>query len=261
MSTILEQIIAWKKEEVAARRQVLPIRDMERKIISGIPRHPLKKKLQESSYPGIIAEFKRCSPSKGMIYPNAPAQEIVKAYSQAGASAISVLTDEKYFSGNLDDLKKARTITELPILRKDFIIDEYQLFEAWSAGADIVLLIAAALDKRTSLQLARLAFDLEMEVLLEIHQPEEIDYLDLPISMVGVNNRNLQNFTVSVDTSLQLANLIPPSFVKISESGIASPDTLRLLRDAGYNGFLIGGFFMQQADPGSACKQLIEQSR
>lgn len=208
---------------------------------------------------GIIAEFKRKSPSKGWIKEEGKPDVIPASYSENGASAISILTDEKYFGGNLRFIRIARPMITCPILRKDFIVDEYQLYQAKMVGANAVLLIAADLTKDECRQLAKKAHELELETLLEVHSEPELEYVGENIDMVGVNNRNLGTFHTDVANSYRLASLLPKDYVLVSESGISNPQTVRELREAGFRGFLIGETFMKTPDPGAALKAFIEE--
>lgn len=255
---ILDKIIINKQKELAKRKKELSIDDLhslpffDRKTIS------LKKSLL-ASYTGIIAEFKRKSPSKGWIFEHADVNQVTSAYSQLGASGISILTDHDFFGGDLQDLESARANITCPVLRKDFMIDTYQLYEAKAMGADVILLIAAALSVEQCLQLAQKAHELSLEVLLEVHNAEELNHLNEYVDMVGVNNRNLKTFEVDIQTSLQLVDMIPNSVVKISESGISSADTVKLLREQGYKGFLMGENFMKQTNPGVAFQTFLQE--
>ncbi|MEL6867565.1 MAG: indole-3-glycerol phosphate synthase TrpC, partial [Bacteroidota bacterium] len=221
---ILTKIVAHKKEEIARRKALYPIPLLEQSIYFNTPAVSLKTYICRKDKSGIIAEFKRRSPSKGNINPYAKVEEVSIAYMQAGASALSVLTDEQFFGGRNEDLTEARKFNFCPILRKEFIIDEYQLVEARSIGADAVLLIAECLDKASVKALAKEAKRLGMEVLLEVHSLEQLDKLNEFVDIVGVNNRNLKDFTVSINNSLELAKAIPSDFVRISESGISDPE-------------------------------------
>ena len=214
-----------------------------------------------SSDTGIIAEFKRRSPSKGWINESASLERIAGGYALNGASALSVLTDEKYFGGNLDFLRTVSSIVDVPVLRKDFIIDEYQLFQAYEAGAVAVLLIASCLSRESCMTLASKAHELGMEVLLEIHSADELGHLDCGADMVGVNNRNLGTFHTDVNNSFALAELLPKDSVLVSESGISDPKTICLLQDAGYSGFLIGETFMKTADPAESLLRFVDEIR
>jgi len=256
--TILDKIIVDKEIEVAERKKLVSIDDLQaspyfsRKCIS------LKNSLM-NSISGIIAEFKRKSPSKGWIHEDGDVVEITSGYDGAGAAGISILTDSKYFGGVSEDLIAARPHLNCPVLRKDFMVDVYQLYEAKAIGADVILLIAAALSVDKTLELAMKAHELGLEVLLEVHNKEELSHINENIDIVGVNNRNLKTFEVSNDVSFELADLIPDGLVKISESGISSPETVKELRKAGYKGFLMGENFMKESDPAVALKQFIEK--
>lgn len=257
--TILDKIITHKKEEIARRKELYPIQLLEQSIYMNTPVVSMKKYLLREDKSGIIAEFKRKSPSKGAINPYATVESVSIGYMQAGASGLSVLTDERFFGGKSEDLTEARKFNFCPILRKDFIIDEYQLIEARSIGADIVLLIAECLEKDRLKQLADQAKSLGLEVLMEVHSLEQLSKLCDSVTIVGVNNRNLENFEVNIQTSIKLSKTIPDEFVKISESGISSPGNIIELREAGYQGFLIGESFMKTADPAKACLQFINE--
>ena len=260
MKDILEEIVAHKRIEVAAQKEQMPPRklyaEVERMMAEGVEKRSLSQALTKNDY-GIIAEFKRKSPSKGWIKEDGKPEEIPLSYEQNGAAALSILTDEKYFGGSLDFVRKARPLVNLPILRKDFIVDEYQLFQARHVGADAVLLIAADLSKEEARLLTAMAHELALEVLLELHAEHELDYADLPVDAIGVNNRNLGTFVTDVQNSFRLAARLPEDRVLVSESGIAGPDVIRLLREAGYRGFLIGESFMKTDDPGRALKEFI----
>ena len=261
MKDILQEIVAFKRIEVEQQKQVVSPRDLyakvERLMADGINAHSMSRSLAGSPY-GIIAEFKRKSPSKGWIHENAKPMDVVPKYATAGASALSILTDNKYFGGTLDFIPQVRQSVDIPILRKEFIIDEYQLFEARNAGADAVLLIAADLTKEECRTLTRTAHDLKLEVLLEMHSEQELDYLECNPDMAGINNRNLGTFHTDVANSFRLAEKMATETVKISESGISNPETVRRLREAGFRGFLMGECFMKEQDPGLALKQFIE---
>jgi indole-3-glycerol phosphate synthase len=250
---ILDQIIADKREEVEARKQLISIDDLKSSPYFTRSCLSLKNRLLAS--PGIISEFKRKSPSKGWIHEDADVVEITSGYSDAGAAGISILTDTKYFGGVQQELTAARPHVDCPVLRKDFMIDEYQLYEAKSIGADLILLIAAALTPTECLKLARKAKELGLEVLLEVHTREELAYCSDEIDLVGVNNRNLKTFEVSTQLSVELAPLIPDRFVKISESGLSDVQTVKMLIDKGYRGFLMGENFMKEKDPAEALRK------
>ena len=262
MKDILEEIVAYKRIEVAAQKEQMPPRklyaEVERMMAQGVEKRSLSQALTENDY-GIIAEFKRKSPSKGWIKEDGKPEIIPLSYEQNGAAALSILTDEKYFGGSLDFIRKARPLVNLPILRKDFVIDEYQLFQARLIGADAVLLIAADLKKEEVRSLTATAHELALEVLLELHSEHELDYADLPVDAIGVNNRNLGTFVTDVQNSFRMAARLPEDGVLVSESGIAGPGVIRLLREAGYRGFLIGESFMKTDAPGLALKQFIKE--
>ena len=205
---------------------------------------------------GIIAEFKRRSPSKGVINDKAAIEKVVKAYEVNGAAGISVLTDQEFFGGSDEDFLKAKETVGIPLLRKDFIIDEYQLVESKSIGADVILLIAACLTPAETRKLARAAKNLGMEILLELHDEKELDHISDAVTLIGINNRNLKNFGVDTELSIRLAEKIPSDFIKIAESGIDSIEMIQQFRKKGFQGFLIGEFFMKEADPGEAFKTL-----
>lgn len=258
MSDILEKIINHKRQEVKNRKAIYPVALLEQSIFFQSPCVSLKRYLERDDRHGIIAEIKRKSPSKGFIQPHINVEELSIGYMQAGASALSVLTDEEFFGGSKQDLMTARKFNYCPILRKDFIIDEYQLFEARSWGADVILLIAAALDPELCRQLAKTARELGMEVLLEVHNENEIDqYAGDHISIVGVNNRDLNSFETSLDTSIRLSEKLPADMMRISESGINTAEDIVQLRKYGYRGFLIGELFMRSSRPHEAARQLI----
>jgi len=258
--SILGKIVAHKMREVAENEEVKPIKLLERSIYFDSPVVSLKDYLLRKDKAGIIAEIKRSSPSEGSIKEYLDIEQLSIAYMKAGATALSVLTDQQYFGGSNQDLSEARKFNYCPILRKDFIIDEYQVFEAKSIGADCILLIARCLSPARCKELARVAKKLRMEVLLEVHNKEEItSHLHDNIDLVGVNNRNLVDFNTRVETSMRLAKYIPQGFVKVSESGISNAAQIDHLRAEGYKGFLIGSFFMRQVRPAQACRDLINQ--
>lgn len=257
MNDILSEIIANKRFEVDLQKQAISIGQL-REGIEGIPPSRSMKRALASSDSGIIAEFKRRSPSKGWIKQEACPEEIVPSYVEAGASALSILTDEKFFGGNLKDIRTARPLVNIPILRKDFIIDEYQLYQAKIVGADAVLLIAAALEQEKCLELAEKAHKLGLEVLLEIHSAEELPYINKDIDMIGINNRNLGTFFTDVENSFRLAGQLPKDAVLVSESGISDPEVVKRLRAAGFKGFLIGETFMKTPQPGETLKNFLQ---
>jgi indole-3-glycerol phosphate synthase len=259
---ILEQIIEHKRKEVEERKALWPVRILEKGILFERKTQSLKKTLLHSDQSGIIAEFKRLSPSKGIINKGSSVEQVTVGYTRAGASALSILTDLKFFGGSGEDLTIARKYNACPILRKDFVIDEYQILEAKSIGADVILLIAAALTSEEVKNLTNFAHTLGLEVLLEIHNEKEFLYnAQANIDLIGVNNRNLKTFEVSIETSKELSSLIPDVMVKVSESGIDDPKSILELRKFGFKGFLIGQAFMQQANPEKACDEFIAELR
>lgn len=256
--TILDKIVKDKFKEVALKKELILISSLEqthffeRKTIS------LANKLKNSKT-GIIAEFKRRSPSKAIINERVTVEDVAIGYEYAGVCGMSVLTDEIYFGGTLDDLLTSRASCNLPILRKEFVIDDYQIIETKAFGADVILLIAAILSKEKIKQFSELAKQLQLEVLLEVHNKEELYKSIMPnLDMIGINNRNLKTFEVSLDTSKLLSKLIPDEFVKVSESGISSVKEIRDLQDYGYQGFLIGEKFMKADNPGTRAMQFIK---
>jgi len=256
---ILEKIIAHKHQEVANRKELYPVALLEKSIYFTSPVVSLSHYLLRPDKQGLIAEFKRRSPSKGDINRFAKVQEISLGYMQAGASALSVLTDQEFFGGRAEDLTEARKFNYCPILRKDFIIDEYQVLEARSIGADAVLLIAEALEKDRVQALADLAQSLGLEVLLEVHSAAQLEKVCASVNVVGVNNRNLETFEVDLETSVALSQRIPDDKVKISESGIRSAADAAYLRKHGYQGFLVGEQFMKTSNPRSACASFLKE--
>lgn len=260
MSTILDQIIAHKREEVAARRAARPYTELEAALATAAhPPRSLAAALQAPGSSGIIAEFKRRSPSQRDINLRVDVAEVTQGYVAAGAAALSVLTDERFFGGSDDDLRHARAGVDVPIIRKDFIVDEYQILEARLLGADAVLLIAACLTAAEIARLAAFAQGLGLEVLLELHGEEEVAKIPAGIDLVGVNNRNLKDFQVSIEHSLAIFDQLPATAVKVSESGIEDPEVILALRRRGYRGFLIGTYFMRAEAPARQCAAFIRR--
>lgn len=260
--TILDKIVEKKIKEVAAAKIITPYSHLEERDMFLRQPLSLKEFLLNPERTGIIAEFKRKSPSKGIINDEVSVKDVTTAYAAAGASAISVLTDRHFFMGTKKDLLEARKFNDVPLLRKDFMIDEYQIVEAKTLGADIILLIAAILTPEQIKQFSALAKSIGLSVLLEVHNLEELqrslcDNLDA----IGVNNRNLADFTVSVETSFQLAEHIPDGVMKISESAISNTQVIKQLKQAGFNGFLIGENFMRQPNPGAAMAEFVAELR
>ena len=260
---ILEEIVAHKRIELAKQKEIVAPATLYSNVESLLsdcpPPHRSMRDSLACSASGIIAEFKRKSPSKGWIKEEGKPDVVPASYCQNGASAISILTDEKYFGGTLRFIRIARPTVTCPILRKDFIVDEYQLYQATAAGADAVLLIAADLTKEECKTLAKKAHELQLETLLEVHTESELEYVGECIDMVGVNNRNLGTFHTDVANSYRLASLLPKDYLLVSESGISNPQTVRELRQAGFRGFLIGETFMKTPDPGKALHDFIAQ--
>ncbi|MDR2814474.1 MAG: indole-3-glycerol phosphate synthase TrpC [Prevotellaceae bacterium] len=256
---ILTKILDSKREEVAASRRQRSFGDLFSEAWE-VARETLSfsESLRRSDTP-IIAEFKRRSPSKGFINKDADVSTVVSGYSACGAAAVSVLTDREYFAGSLADLTAARQASSVPLLCKDFIISPYQLCEARIAGADVVLLIASALTKAQCVDLAVFARTLSLEVLLEVHDEAELEYVNSHVNAVGVNNRNLSTFVTDTATSLRLATLIPDSYVKVSESGIADTRTVKRLQKAGFQGFLMGENFMKTENPAQTLAEFVKK--
>lgn len=257
--TILDKIVANKRKEVARAKSRVSYTKLEESEFFSRQPYSFRDFLLAPDRTGIIAEFKRKSPSKGIINDKVTVKQVTTAYADAGASALSVLTDKLFFMGRKIDVKRARALNNIPILRKDFMIDEYQVIEAKAIGADVILLIAAILTPAEIDTLATLAKSLDLSVLLEVHNLEELERSINPnLDAIGVNNRNLADFTVSVETSFQLAKHIPDDFLKISESAISNTEVIKDLKQAGFNGFLIGENFMRQEDPGAAMREFVQ---
>ena len=258
---ILQEIVAHKRQELERMKTETPERllhaEVERMLGGRVA--SLREAVSQSAT-GIIAEFKRCSPSKGWIKQEGKASRIPLSYQQQGAAAVSILTDSHYFGGCDTFVTEAREAgVTIPILYKNFVVDEYQLFQARRCGASAVLLIAACLSKQECRQLLRMAHELQLEVLLEMHGEQEAEYADWEPDLCGVNNRNLGSFVTSIDNSFRMASLLPAGAVKVSESGISRPDVIRELQIAGFQGFLIGETFMREDDPGEALGSFIRE--
>mgnify|MGYP000950711200 CR=1 FL=1 len=253
---ILETIIESKREEVKRRKAEKPVAELEQTVLYAKPVLSLKQFLLDETRTGIIAEFKRKSPSKGIINDQVDVVEVTSAYTSNGASCLSVLTDELFFGGSTEDLLKAR-VNQIPILRKDFIVDEYQITEAKSMGADVILLIAACLTPAEVKRLAAFAKSLGLEVLLELHAEEELGHICEETEIVGINNRNLKTFEVDIERSLRMAKQIPADKIKVAESGISSVENILLFKENGFRGFLIGENFMKEENPGLAFTKFV----
>lgn len=258
MKDILSEILANKRFEIDFQKRNFDEELLKSHVDSTVPCHSLRRALKNSKS-GIIAEFKRRSPSKGWIHREASPADVVPDYAEAGASALSILTDEKFFGGSLNDIRSVRDKVDIPILRKDFIVDEYQLYQAKQVGADAVLLIASVLPINEFNKLLTKAHELNMEVLLEIHSKEELSYISPAVDVVGVNNRHLGSFVTDVQNSFKLAELLPADTVLISESGISDIETILQLRAKGFKGFLIGETFMRHKHPAQKLKEFVEQ--
>lgn len=255
---ILDKIIADKHKEIALRKSLIPVKQLEASVLFERKSPSLAQALRTSDT-GIIAEHKRRSPSKQVINHNLNVQDVATGYESAGACGMSVLTDGKYFGGSLDDLLLARSSSSFPLLRKEFIVDEYQILEAKAYGADVILLIAAVLTQSEIKSLSEFTKNLGMDVLLEVHNLEELQKSIMPsLDMLGVNNRNLKTFEVSLDISKTLSTEIPEEFVKVSESGISNIEAINELKPYGYKGFLIGENFMKTDNPGRSATEFIK---
>ena len=257
MKDTLSEIIAHKKLEVDKQKDLLPLKEIEKRIArQSYKTISLKEALLRSPH-GIIAEFKRRSPSKSWINQSADASVIPLQYEHNGAAALSILTDETYFGGTINDLQQALSLTSIPVLRKEFIVDEYQIYESKMLGAHAILLIAAALSPKKCKEFTQTAINLGLDVLLELHDETETDHISPLNNMIGVNNRNLGTFVTDVKKSHQMIDQLPSEALLISESGISDPQTVYELRQAGYKGFLIGENFMKTDNPGESLKQFI----
>ena len=259
MANILERIVEHKKLEVARRREQYPVAALRDSDGYAGERRSLCQAIEQSEHFGIIAEFKRKSPSQQDINLHADPATVARGYVAGGAAAISCLTDAHFFGARADDIDKVRAAVEVPIIRKDFIVDAYQLYEARAMGADAVLLIAGCLSAAQLHELAEEAGTLDLQVVCEVHNEAEAGKISPSVDIIGVNNRDLTDFTVDTVKSLELEPLLPPSILRISESGIEDPQTIAKLRRAGFRGFLIGTYFMRQPDPGAACAEFIRQ--
>lgn len=252
---ILDQIVQRKKEEIEFSKSRVSVQQLKDSAFFGRKTYSLKESLKTKS--GIIAEFKRMSPSKGIINDNVSPSDVTSVYENSGASAISVLTDRDFFGGSHEDILQIRNHINIPILRKDFMVDEYQLYEAKNMGADIVLLIAACLSVSQIDEFTDLAHQLGLEVLLEIHTEEELQHYNKNIDLVGINNRNLKDFRVDLEHSVRLKNLLPKETLSVAESGIYRVEDFMYLKEKGFDGFLMGEYFMKNEDPGNAFREFV----
>lgn len=256
---ILDKIVAHKKNEIVQAKSLTSIKQLEESIFFERPTLSLSQKLIQENATGIIAEYKRKSPSKGIINDKYTTLDIVKQYEAAGVSGSSILTDNLFFGGTVQDLISIRNAVNIPLLRKDFMIDEYQFYEAKSIGADVVLLIAAILTPQEVKNFTTIAHSLNLEVLLELHDESELQHVCADVDMVGINNRNLKTFEVDIEQSISMSEKLGNSFVKVAESGISSVATLKQFKQHGFQGFLIGENFMKTENPGLACQQFITE--
>lgn len=252
---ILDTIIERKKQEILDSKSKISLQQLKESEFFGRTTYSLKETIASKS--GIITEFKRKSPSKGIINDKVSPLEVVSEYEKFGASAVSILTDQDFFGGSFDDILSVRKSLNIPILRKDFMIDEYQFFEAKSMGADLILLIAACLSPNQVSEFTELAHLLNLEVLLEIHTEEELLHINNNIDFVGINNRNLKDFKVDLQHSVNLKNQLPFDILSIAESGIYSEQDFRFLKEKGFNGFLMGEYFMKNENPGNKFSEFI----
>ena len=252
---ILDKIIERKKQEIADAKSKISVQHLKDSELFGRPTFSLKESVKNKS--GIIAEFKRKSPSKGIINDKVSPMEVVSAYEKFGASGISILTDSDFFGGNFEDILNVRNHIQIPILRKDFMVDEYQFYEAKSIGADVVLLIAACLSPNQVQEFTDLAHELNLEVLLEIHTEDELKHFNKNIDLVGINNRNLKDFKVDLQHSVNLKNQLPKNVLSVAESGIYSVEDFKYLKEKGFDAFLMGEYFMKNENPAKAFEKLI----
>lgn len=261
MSDILEKIVARKREEVAERSARLPLAELERGLDAAPAVRGFTRALQSrvsAGEPAVIAEIKKASPSKGVIRPDFRPGDIARSYAAGGAACLSVLTDVDFFQGADAYLVEARAACELPVLRKDFTVDPYQVVEARVLGADCILLIAAALDDLALARLSHLAMDLGMDVLVEVHDIDELERaLQLAVPLIGINNRNLRTFEVTLDTTLSMKAAVPPDRLLVTESGIVTPGDVARMRGEGVDAFLVGESFMRAEDPGTELRRLF----
>ncbi len=255
---ILDKIVAQKKIEVERQLEFTSIDKLKSYEFFTKQVPSLRAFLQDEKHNGIISEYKRKSPSKGVINSMSTVENVIPLYEEAGVSGISILTDSDFFGGNKSDLIAARKVSTVPILRKDFMISPYQVYEAKAIGASAILLIAAILSYKEAEELSKIAKDLGLDILMEVHNKKELDIVNPLVDVVGVNNRNLKTFEVSLNQSIELAQAMPKEVVKISESGIYTPEDINLLREHGFQGFLIGENFMRTKNPGQACIEFSE---
>ena len=253
--TILDKIIEWKKQEIADSKSEISLEQLKDSEFFERTTFSLKQTLKSKS--GIITEFKRKSPSKGIINDKVSPLEVVSQYEKFGASAVSILTDKDFFGGSFEDILSVRNHINIPILRKDFMVDEYQFYEAKSLGADVILLIASCLSPTQVLEFTELAHQLNLEVLLEIHSEEELVHINKDVDFVGINNRNLKDFKVDLQHSVNLKNQLPKDILSVAESGIYNEEDFKFLKDKGFDGFLMGEYFMKNENPGKKFEEFV----
>ncbi|MGV0978908.1 indole-3-glycerol phosphate synthase TrpC [Empedobacter falsenii] len=261
MKTILDEIVAQKRVEILEKQKTQSIESFRNSENFLLPIKSAKASILDESKSGIIAEFKRKSPSKGFINKDANVKKVVSGYEKFGASVVSVLTDEHFFGGSFDDLLQAKEVLNIPVLRKDFIVDEFQVYETKAIGADLMLLIAECLTKDEVYHLAKTAKEIGLEVLLELHSEDQLKKVNEFIDLIGINNRNLKNFEVDIEKSKQILKQLPPDLIKVAESGISDPITVKELRQAGFQAFLIGENFMKAEHPSLAFEQFVKESK
>jgi len=254
--TILDKIIAYKQQEVLNNQNIKSIQELEKSIYFNAPTKSLKTAIRTKS--GIIAEFKRKSPSKGIINNISKVTEVILGYEKAGVSGLSILTDTHFFGGTTQDVLAARRVNSQPILRKDFIVSEYQIIEAKAMGADVILLIASVLTKKEIKHFTKFAHNLGLEVLFEVHSQKELEKYIPEINLVGINNRNLKTFEVDFENSIKLSKQLPSNTIKVAESGISDYKNIIELKKHGFEGFLIGENFMKTKNPALACAEFIQ---
>ncbi|WP_313252983.1 indole-3-glycerol phosphate synthase TrpC [Empedobacter sp.] len=261
MKTILDEIVSQKRIEILEKQKTQSIESFRNSENFLLPVKSAKASILDKSKSGIIAEFKRKSPSKGFINKDENVKEVVSGYEKYGASLVSVLTDEQFFGGSFDDLQQAKEILNIPVLRKDFIVDEFQVYETKAIGADLILLIAECLTKDEVYHLAKTAKEIGLEVLLELHSEDQLEKVNEFIDLIGINNRNLKNFEVDIEKSKQILKQLPTDLIKVAESGISDSKTVKELRQAGFQGFLIGENFMKAENPSQAFEQFVKESK
>ncbi|MGV0755741.1 indole-3-glycerol phosphate synthase TrpC [Empedobacter brevis] len=261
MKNKLDEIVAQKCKEILEKQKTHSIEDFRNSENFILPVKSAKASILDGTKSGIIAEFKRKSPSKGVINEEASVKSVVSGYEKFGASVVSVLTDEHFFGGSFDDLQQAKEVLNIPVLRKDFIVDEFQVYETKAIGADLMLLIAECLTKNEVYNLAKTAKEIGLEVLLELHSEDQLEKINEFIDLIGINNRNLKNFEVDLEKSKQILKQLPTDLIKVAESGISDPKTVKELRQAGFQAFLIGENFMKAEHPTEAFEQFVKESK